>query len=97
MGTEGTGAVPSRELRLGWKVSPSTDIPAHGMATLAEIQGPVRFIHMWMTIHPDKWRRLVIRIFWDGEEHPSVEVPLGDFFCSGWVHVWTGAQPATRI
>jgi hypothetical protein len=33
---------------------------------------------MWTTIHPDKWRRLVIRIFWDGEEHPSVEVPLGD-------------------
>jgi hypothetical protein len=53
--------------------------------------------HMWMTIHPDKWRRLVIRIFWDGEEYPSVEVPLGDFFCNGWVHVWTRGQQATSI
>jgi Protein of unknown function (DUF2961) len=54
--------------------------------------------HIWMTIHPDKRRRLVIRIFWDGEEHPSVEVPLGDFFCNGWVHIWTGAQqqPASK-
>jgi hypothetical protein len=49
-----------------------------GMATLAEIQGPGAIQHMWMTIHPDTWRRLVIRIFWAGEEHPSVEVPLGD-------------------
>jgi hypothetical protein len=25
-------------------------------------------------------RKLLMRMFWDGEEHPSVEVPLGDFF-----------------
>jgi D-arabinan exo alpha-(1,3)/(1,5)-arabinofuranosidase (non-reducing end) len=35
-------------------------------------------------MHPDKWRRLVIRIFWDGQEHLSLEVPLGAFFCNGW-------------
>jgi hypothetical protein len=23
-------------------------------------------------------------MYWDGEEHPSVEVPVGDFFCNGW-------------
>lgn len=28
-------------------------------------------------------RRLVIRFYWDGEERPSVEVPLGDFFGLG--------------
>jgi hypothetical protein len=59
----GQGAVPARELGQEWKVSPSIDIPAHGMATLAEIQGPGAIQHMWMTIHPDKWRRLVIQIF----------------------------------
>ncbi|MEP7294180.1 MAG: glycoside hydrolase family 172 protein, partial [Chloroflexota bacterium] len=36
------------------------------------------------TVHPNFWRRLVIRFYWDGEESPSIEVPLGDFFCSGW-------------
>ncbi|HEY1478195.1 MAG TPA: hypothetical protein VGF37_10980 [Chthoniobacterales bacterium] len=34
MGTEGTGAVPSRELGRRWKVSPSINIPARGTATL---------------------------------------------------------------
>jgi hypothetical protein len=38
--TEGTGAVPMRELGQGWKASPSIDIPAYGTATLAEIQWP---------------------------------------------------------
>ncbi|MEN2592953.1 DUF2961 domain-containing protein, partial [Acinetobacter baumannii] len=28
-------------------------------------------------------RDLVIRIYWDEEKEPSVEVPLGDFFCCG--------------
>lgn len=28
-------------------------------------------------------RYLVLRCFWDGAETPSVEVPLGDFFCNG--------------
>lgn len=28
-------------------------------------------------------RSLVLRIFWDGLSTPSVEVPLGDFFCNG--------------
>lgn len=28
-------------------------------------------------------RGVMVRIFWDGEAHPSVEVPLGDFFGTG--------------
>ncbi len=28
-------------------------------------------------------RDLVLRMYWDGEKFPSVEVPLGDFFCCG--------------
>lgn len=28
-------------------------------------------------------RGVIVRIFWDGEEHPSVEVPLGEFFGMG--------------
>ncbi len=37
-----------------------------------------------MTTQPDKWRSLIVRIYWDKESDPSVEVPLGDFFCNGW-------------
>jgi hypothetical protein len=30
-----------------------------------------------------RYRKLVLRMYWDGEEDPSVEVPLGDFFGAG--------------
>lgn len=42
--------------------------------------------HIWMTTNceaPAYLRRLVIRMYWDGEETPSVECPLGDFFGLG--------------
>ena len=37
-----------------------------------------------MTVAPVWWRRLIIRFYWDDETEPSIEVPLGDFFCNGW-------------
>ena len=30
------------------------------------------------------WRYSILRMYWDGELQPSVEVPVGDFFASGW-------------
>src|SRR3984885_14954211 len=82
--TEGTGAVPARELGQGWKVSPSINIQGRTLCTLADIHGPGAIQHIWLTVHPQHWRRLVLRMFWDNEPTPSVEVPLGDFFCNGW-------------
>lgn len=31
-----------------------------------------------------EWRKTIIRFYWDDEKEPSVECPIGDFFCSGW-------------
>ncbi len=84
MATEGTGAVPARELGQGWKVSPSIDIAGNATVVLAEIDGPGAIQHIWLTVHPTHWRRLMLRFFWDDEPTPSVEVPIGDFFCNGW-------------
>jgi hypothetical protein len=84
MATEGTGAVAARELGQGWKVSPSIDIAANALVTLADIEGPGAIQHIWLTVHPTHWRRLALRVYWDGEETPSIETPLGDFFCNGW-------------
>ena len=55
-------------------------------ATLADITGPGVIVRIWVTIaSPDKYflRRIVLRMFWDGEATPSVEVPVGDFFGTG--------------
>lgn len=74
----------ARELGQGWKVRPCIEIRAGETATLMDHAGPGVVRHMWMTFSALACRTLVIRIYWDGQEHPSVECPLGDFFCNGW-------------
>lgn len=54
--------------------------------SLAEIQGPAAVTHMWFTIASNEFyhlKKLVFRIYWDGEAQPSVEAPIGDFFGLG--------------
>ncbi len=82
--TDGTGAQAARDLGQGWKVSPSIHIAPESTVTLAEIEGPGSIQHIWLTVHPHVWRDLILRFYWDDEETPSVEVPVGDFFCNGW-------------
>jgi hypothetical protein len=84
MATEGTGAQPGRDLGQGWKISPSVRIDPGTTFTMAEIEGPGAIQHIWLTCHPQHWRRLILRAYWDGEETPSIETPIGDFFCNGW-------------
>jgi hypothetical protein len=84
MATEGTGQRAGRELGQGWKISPCLDLAPESTVTLADVAGPGAIQHVWITVHPDWWRKLVLRMYWDGEEMPSIEVPLGDFFCNGW-------------
>ncbi|MCH1641029.1 DUF2961 domain-containing protein [Paenibacillus timonensis] len=84
MATEGTGAECARDLGQGWKVSPSVNIAPGQTLTVADIDGPGAIQHIWLTCFPDSWRHLILRMYWDGESEPSVETPLGDFFCNGW-------------
>ena len=84
MATEGTGAQCARDLGLGWKISPSIVIKSGEVRELALIEGPGAIQQMWMTIGGAPWRHLILRIYWDDQEQPSVECPLGDFFASGW-------------
>ena len=81
--TTGTGERAARDLGQGWKVSPSVKIVPQQVFTLAEIQGPGAIQHIWMT-PTGVWRDSIIRFYWDGETTPSIEVPVGDFFASGW-------------
>jgi len=57
-------------------------------ALLGEVEGAGCVKHIWMTMmslpeEPHDLCQTVLRCFWDGEETPSVEVPLGDFFGIG--------------
>jgi hypothetical protein len=81
--TTGTGERPSRNLGQGWKVSPSVTIKAKTTFTIANIVGSGSIQHIWMT-PTGNWRYSIFRIYWDDEAEPSVEAPVGDFFCMGW-------------
>ena len=61
-------------------------IQAGETRTIAEIDGPGIISHIWVTIAtPEKYhlKKIVLRMFWDGEATPSVESPVGDFFGLG--------------
>ena len=73
----------ARTLGKGWKVNPYIIVNAGETFTIAEIEGTGCIQQIWMTPTGD-WRDTIIRFYWDGEKDPSVEVPLGDFFCMGW-------------
>jgi hypothetical protein len=73
----------ARDLGQGWKVNPFIKIKPGETFTLAEINGPGAIQHIWMT-PTGNWRFSIIRIYWDDEETPSVECPVGDFFAMGW-------------
>jgi hypothetical protein len=74
----------ARDLGQKWKVRPCLTLPKNSTTTLMDIDGPGSIQHMWFTVDSKRVRELVLRIYWDDETTPSVEVPLGDFFCNGW-------------
>lgn len=54
--------------------------------TIAEINSPGIIRHIWMTMWSNEKyypRRILLRMFWDDEQQPSVEAPIGDFFGIG--------------
>ena len=80
---EGSAARAARDLGQGWKVNPYVNIDAGTTFVMAEIEGPGAIQHIWMTPTGDR-RFSIIRIYWDDEQTPSVECPIGDFFANGW-------------
>ena len=61
-------------------------IPSGEALVIADLEGPGRINHIWNTVAANERgysRLLVVRMYWDGEEQPSVEAPLGDFFVIG--------------
>lgn len=80
---EGSAAKAARNLGQGWKVNPYIRIKPKQTFTLAEIEGPGIINHIWMTPVGD-YRLMILRVYWDDEPEPSVEVPVGDFFAAGW-------------
>jgi hypothetical protein len=61
-------------------------IKAGEATAVADITGSGCINHIWVTLASNEeyfLRKLVLRMYWDGESEPSVEVPIGDFFGMG--------------
>ena len=82
MSTDGAAKHAARELGRGWKVSPYVEIKPGEVFELGHIYGEGGIKHIWITDSAEYNRSFVIRMYWDGSDTPSVEVPLGDFFAS---------------
>ncbi len=67
---------------------------------MAAVEGAGAITHIWVTIaSSDRYhlRNLVLRMYWDGEETPSVEAPIGDFFGLGWAQYYQYASLPIQI
>ncbi len=90
-GEKGKGGMAASGLGPSRKGSPCIPLLKAGETiTLAETEGPGVIQHIWMTVtnavsERNRYilRDLVLRFYWDQETAPSVESPLGDFFCCG--------------
>lgn len=61
-------------------------VAAGDSITVLEENGPGEISHVWFTIadkEPKHLKKIVLRMYWDGETTPSVEAPIGDFFGLG--------------
>jgi len=79
---EGTQGYQARDLGIGWKVNPRMNIGAGETFTLADVQDQGEITQIWLT-PTGNWRGQILRMYWDGEQTPAVECPLGDFFACG--------------
>lgn len=89
-GEVGRGAMaePKKEdagglLGKGWKIRPCITLLPQSTTTIARIEGPATIRHIWITVVDNAYRNCILRMYWDNEAVPSIEVPLGDFFANG--------------
>ncbi|NMB48845.1 MAG: DUF2961 domain-containing protein, partial [Bacteroidales bacterium] len=65
-----------------------TGIKSGERKAIAEIKGKGVITHIWITIAPSpaelSRNDIILRMYWDGNEYPSVESPIGPFFGQGW-------------
>jgi hypothetical protein len=85
-GAAGVGGQAASNLGAGRKGAPARQIRPGETVQLCDIEGPGTIRHIWITTDrsPLVQRACVMRAYWDGQEHPSIECPIGDLF--GFAH-----------
>ena len=81
-GAPGAGGKAASVLGPGRKGAPARDIKPGVTVELCDLKGPGTIRHIWITTArgPAVQRACVMRVYWEGQEHPSIECPIGDLF-----------------
>ena len=79
---EGSASFAAQDLGMGWKVNPYIVLKAGEVAVLADVKGQGAIKHIWITDSAKWGRKLLLRIYFDGQKNPSVNAPLSDFFAN---------------
>ena len=74
---------PAVRMGKGWKVRPFIRVKSGETVILADIDGSGMITEFFFTSDYPRFSEMIIRIYWDNEENPSVEFPAGAFFCIG--------------
>ncbi len=80
----------AEKLGKGWKVRPFVKIAPGEVFEIANINCSGEIKSMWMAGNVDKG--LIIRMYWDDQQHPSVECPMSDFNLYGWIRPQSGGD-----
>ena len=67
----------------GWKVNPFVKIAPHQTLTLMDVSGSGSIRQLFLTTDYHMLSEFILRVYWDGEDSPSVECPVGAFFAMG--------------
>jgi len=102
-GEPGQGGQAASKLGVGRKGFPAKSIAPGETVVLCDIEGPGTIRHIWMTgsfnNKPEQFRSMVLRAWWENQEHPSIECPLGDFMgaAHGKINAYQSAVHSTGI
>ncbi len=85
-GAPGESGKAESLLGTGRKGAPMQMFEPDSMFVLCDISGPGTIRHIWMTgmRAQEDIRNIIIRAYWEGQSHPSIECPIGDFM--GYAH-----------
>ena len=85
-GAPGEGGQAASKLGVGRKGFPAKNIVSGETVVLCDVEASGSIRHIWMTgsfkDNPIALRTMVVRAYWENQEHPSIECPLGDFMGS---------------
>ena len=81
-GAKGQGGKAASNLGVGRKGAPNRTIAPNETVTLCDVNGPGTIRHIWMTSGqaPKTLLGMVVRAYWEGQQSPSIETPMGNFF-----------------